>query len=125
MNLRITVRIAALGVAAALMGLLIGIITQQSQWQANELRERLRQVDSESFRIADQFKDYMRELNFILLGLGITGDSTDLIKFPKASQELDAWINDQKPKLNSEKEREIMQQIDRAYDDYQLVAQEL
>src|SRR6476660_4412191 len=99
MNAPITVRIVTLGAAATLMGLLIGIITQQGQWQAKELRARLRQVDSESFRIAEQFKDYMRELNFILLGLGNTQTTPDFVKFPKASEALDAWINEQKPKL--------------------------
>ena len=56
-------RLILLASGICLMGLLIGLMTLSSQRQSNELRQRLKRADSETFRIADQFRDYLRRLN--------------------------------------------------------------
>ena len=63
MKFGVTFRLAALGAAVGLMGVLIVLITLSSQREANELRARLSTVDSESFDLADHFKDMLREVN--------------------------------------------------------------
>jgi signal transduction histidine kinase len=125
MNYRIKLRVIALGTAIALIGLAIGLMTVRSQRQAAELRQRLTQVDSESFRIADQFGDYLRRLNNSLFRYGVGRAPADLDKFRVASDELNSWIDEQKPKLRTATEIAAMQQIDSAYDDYLRVANEL
>ena len=55
-------RLIALASAVGLMGVLIVLTTLNSQRQATELRTRLSQVDSESFGIAEHFKDALREV---------------------------------------------------------------
>ena len=125
MNLPIKVRLMSLAAAISLMGLVIGYMTVTSQRQASELRARLNQVDSESFRIADQFRDFLRQLNNSLFGYGSDRDPADRDKFLKASRELDLWIDEQKPKLTSDQEKNLMQQIDAAYDDFLRAANEL
>src|SRR5580658_10671505 len=60
-------RLAALGVAAGLMGVLIALATILSQKQSRELRLQLNIVDSESAGIAEHFKDTLREVNTIRL----------------------------------------------------------
>jgi len=125
MNLRITFRLIAFAVGIGLMGLVILFETMRSQRQAQELRERLNQVDSESFRIADQFREYLRQLNSSMYRYGNGHDPAERDAFLKASHELDVWIDEQKPKLRTDQERALMQQIDAAYDDYLRAATEV
>ncbi len=63
MNRSVNIRLAALGFAAGLMGLLIALAVVLSQRQGDKLRAQLNTVDSESFGIAEHFKDSLREVN--------------------------------------------------------------
>jgi signal transduction histidine kinase len=125
MNLRIKLRLIGLAVGIGLMGLVIVFETIQSHRQAQELRAQLNLVDSESFRIADQFREFLRELNGSMYRYGIDRDPAEREGFLKASQALHLWIDEQKPKLTSDREKALMQQIDAAYDDYLRAAGEL
>lgn len=114
-----------LALVVALMGVLIVLATLNSQRQAAELRDRLSQVDSESFRIADQFRDSLRELNNTMQRYGTDHDPAVWNEFIEASRKLNGWIDDQKPKLTTEREKDALEQIDVAYNDYLRVAKEL
>src|SRR4051812_39789937 len=96
--------------AIVLIGLGIAFLTTKLQWHSGELRAQLIQVDSESFRIADEFADYLRQLNDALHRYGGAHVPPDRQAFTKASQELELWIERQKRKLTSEQERATMQQ---------------
>jgi signal transduction histidine kinase len=124
MNLHAKPRLIGLAAGIALMGLAIAFMTVKSQRQANELRARLNQVGSESFRIADQFGDLLRQVNDALYRYGADHLPADREAFTRASDGLNRWIDEQKPKLSSDTERSLMQQIDTAYDDYLLAASE-
>jgi signal transduction histidine kinase len=125
MNFGIKFRLAALGLATALMGALIVLITLYSQRQGAELRTRLNQLDSESFKIADQLKDALRDVNDKMLLYRTVPNASNWKQFLGASHQLDVWIETQKPKLNTQGEKDILQQIDDAYDDYLRAAQDL
>src|SRR5262245_51831870 len=125
MNFRIKLRLIGLAGAISLMGLGIVIMTVTSQQQARELRQQLNQVDSESFRIADEFRNFLRQLNNSMYRYGSGHEPSELETFRKASHELDLWIDKQTPKLASEQERTLMRQIAAAYDDYLRAASEL
>jgi len=56
-------RLTALTLSLILMGALIVIVTFTSQRQSEEAKARLGQVDLESFRIADGFKEKLRFAN--------------------------------------------------------------
>src|ERR1035438_6387472 len=60
-NTRIKLRLAALGLALGLLGALIVGVTLTSQQRGEETRARLGQVDMESMRISDRFKDKRSE----------------------------------------------------------------
>src|SRR5262245_56694005 len=107
------------------MGLAIVVMTVKSHQHAQELRARLNQVDSESFRIANEFRDFLRQLNNSLYGYGSDHNPAALEKFIKSSHELDLWIDAQKPKLTTAQEKSLMQQIDASYDNYLRVAKQL
>ena len=125
MNFGIKMRFTALALVVGLMGVLIVLTTLNSQRQAAELRARLSHVELESFGIADHFKDSLRALNSTMLSYGIRHDTTDWESFLKVSHELDLWIDEQKPKLNTQQEKDVLQQIDYAYDDYVRAGREL
>lgn len=118
MNVRLMLRLIGLAAAICLMGLPIVFMTIRSQCQAGELRARLNQVDSESFRITDEFRDFLRQVNNSLYRYGGEHDPADLEHYARASRQLDLWIDAQKPKLRSEPENELMRQIDVGYDVY-------
>jgi len=118
-------RIAALVGAFLLVAGCIAWLTVQLQREASELRTRLRQADSESFRIADQFSEFLGKLNDSLYHYGRSHVLPDVAAFSKATNELNKWIDEQKPKLTSVEEKAAMEQIDHAYDDYMRVAGEL
>jgi signal transduction histidine kinase len=125
MKFGIKFRITALAVVVTLLGVLILLATVNSQHQAAELRARLSQVDLESFQISDQFRDSLRELNNIMLRYGFEHDATVWNEFLEASRKVDVWIDDQKPKLTTAREKEALKEIDYAYDDYLRVARNL
>jgi len=125
MNFGIKFRLVLLGSALVLVGALLVMITVVSQRHAGELRVRLGQIDSESFGIADRFKDTLREVNDEMFHYGAFHDPAAWDEFLKRSQELNVWIDEQKPRLNTQREKDILQQIDTAYDDYLSVARNL
>jgi signal transduction histidine kinase len=118
MKFGVTFRLAALGAAVGLMGILIVLITFSSQREAEELRARLSTVDSESFGISEQFKDRLREVNTMRLRDAIEPTPATWEQFLKASHELDAWMEQEAPKLTTKPERDLLQQAKTAFDDY-------
>jgi signal transduction histidine kinase len=118
-------RLAALGVAAGLMGVLIVLATVLSQRQAGELRVQLQTVDSESAGISEHFKDSLREVNNVRLHYTMSHDPAAWQQFLKAGHELDLWLEQQAPKLNTSRELETLRQVKTAYDDYIAAARQL
>jgi len=125
MNFRVKLRLIGLMASMALVAMGIAWLTVKSQRQASGLRNHLSDVTSESFQIADRFQDYLRQLNLSLYRFGSGHAPADWAQFGKASQELDDWIDAQKPMLASPSEKLLMLQIDEAYTNYLGVAAEL
>ncbi len=118
-------RLLALAAGLALAWLLIGLMTVRSQRQAGFLRARLSQLESESFRVADDFRDDLRKLNESLYHYGRSHTSPDVAAFMQASDELDRWLEAQKPKLTTASEKAVMEQMNTTYDDYRRAASAL
>jgi signal transduction histidine kinase len=118
-------RLAALGVAAGLMGVLIAVATILSQKQSAELRAQLKVVDSESAGISEYLKDSLREVNSIRLHYIMERDPSTWLQFLNASHELDSWLDQQAPKLNTGPELEALRDVKSAYEDYLAAAQQI
>ena len=114
MKNRVQQKLIGLVAAIVLVWLGIAFLTVRLQQQWGELRTQLKQVDSESFRIADQFRDSLRQLNESLYHYGRSHVLPDVAAFNHASHELDLWIDSQKPKLATSREKTVMEQIDAA-----------
>src|SRR5213596_2899798 len=118
-------RLAAFAVGMGLTVLVIVSSAVKSWQRIAEVRERLTQVQSESLRIAEQFRHSLWTLSDSLVRYGASHNLADWEQFNRAASELDAWIDEQKPKLNTPREKDTMQQIDVAYDDYRAAAKEV
>jgi signal transduction histidine kinase len=125
MNLSVNFRLAALGFAAGLMGLLIVVAIVLSQRQADKLRAQLNTVDSESFSISEHFKDSLREVNNIRFRYTVDHDPAAWEQFLNASRELDGWMDQQSPRLTTGRENDALRQVKSAYDDYLAVARQM
>ncbi len=118
MNLTVKLRLAALSIGLALMGALIVVVTLSSQQQAEEARAHLGQVDLESMRISDRFKDKLRFANDELHRYATKPDPAAWNEFVKAAEELKTWVQNQSPTLTAGLEREILRQMEAACDTY-------
>jgi signal transduction histidine kinase len=118
-------RVAALAAACALMGALIVLAMLSLQRRSADLRAQLGKVVSESFGIADGFRERLRHLNDLLYHYGNSHAAPDFSAFNRASHDVDLWIDEQKLKLTTAEEKEAMEKIDVAYDRYLLVATNL
>jgi signal transduction histidine kinase len=118
MKFAMTFRLAALGAAVGLMGVLIVLITLSSQREADELRARLSTVDLESAGIAEHFKDSLREVNTARLRYAIDHNPATWEQFLKGSHELDLWLDQQAPKLTTDDEKKTLSKVKVAFDDY-------
>jgi signal transduction histidine kinase len=125
MSRGIKLRLAAFVLAIMGMVVLIGWVAHSSWRRTGELREKLTEVQLQSFQIADHFQQSILELNNLVLRYGAYRHPGDWTQFRNASTNLDHWIDEQRPILSSEHEKHILDLINTNYDYYLAAAQEL
>ncbi len=118
-------RLIALGLAVGLMGALIVFVTLDSELRAREARERLSQLDSESFRLTERFKDRLREVNDKMRRYASFHEPAVWGDFQEASREFRSWIGRQEAALLTEREKTVLGQIKQGYADYEKRAADL
>jgi signal transduction histidine kinase len=85
----------------------------------------LGEVDLESFRIADAFKEKLRHANDQMRRHSTTEDPAAWDEFLKASDELKTWIEDKASSLTADREQELLRQMAATHRDYMQKAAEL
>jgi len=121
MKLRLVAFILAIVAIVALVAW-----TAQSAWRrSGELREKLTGVHLKSFQIADHFQQTILELNNAVLRYGVYHDPNDWAYFEKTSKDLDQWIDEQVSLLSTAKEKQVLEQINSAYDQYMAAARQI
>jgi len=124
-NAKIKLRLAGLGLALGLMGALIVGIMLSSQQHGEETRARLGQVDLESMRIADRFKDKQRYAGDQMRRYSSSRDPAYWQEFLRASGDLKTWIDTQPSRLTPGLEQEVLKQMAAAYAVYMQKARDL
>jgi signal transduction histidine kinase len=100
------------------------VFASTSVWtHLNALRSSLNDAQSESFDTANHFQRFFLDLNTRALRYEIVGKPEDWQGFMQEWDQLNAWIDTQKPKLKTDLERQVLQNIDDAYDVYRAEAQ--
>ena len=118
-------RLIALGLAVGLMGALIVLVTLESERRARGARERLTQVESESFQLAERFRERLREVNDTVRHAASFHEPALWGQFQAASRDLRVWIGQQEATLLTQQEKMILGQIKLAYEDYEKRAVDL
>jgi signal transduction histidine kinase len=111
-------RLIALGLAVSLMGVLIVVATLTAERSARQARGRLSQVDSESFRIAERFKDRLREVNDKMRRYASFHEPAVWDEFLQASHGFQFWIAQQQAHASTGREKAVLDQMKAAFDDY-------
>jgi signal transduction histidine kinase len=118
-------RLSVFVLGIGLMVALVGWAGHTAWTQIRELQQKVTAVHLKSFQIADHFQQTILELNNTLLRYGVSHDANEWAHFTADSQALDRWIDDQRPILYTENERQILDQINVAYDDYLAAARQI
>ncbi len=92
---------------------------------ARTVAERLNTVDIESFRLADHFEQSILELDYLLLRFAQRRDEVLWKEFDQTSDELNVWLSEQAPRLQSDQEKNLLASLDAAYDVYLDAARKL
>ena len=121
----IQLRLTGFALAIVLVALLIAWAAHASLLRVKQLSARLTSAQISSFQTADYFQAHLQELDYILLRYAVQRDAADREQFVKGWEELNKWIDSQKPTLTTPKELAILNQIDTAYDDYHAAATNL
>ncbi|MBL9139445.1 MAG: hypothetical protein JNK85_26485 [Verrucomicrobiales bacterium] len=97
-----------------------------TSWSSGQrLRERLDEVDTESFRLAERFQERLLELNEDLPRFPSPDTAARRATFEQAARGLDEWLAGQREKLGSEDELRVLQHLDSALDGYLGAAREM
>src|SRR5205814_192500 len=105
------IRLAVVMLAMAGMVALIAWTAHTSWSRTAELREKLTDVQLQSFLIADHFQQTILGLNNLVLRYGVYHERKDWDHFEAGSKKLDAWIDEQRPVLSTEKEKHVLDLI--------------
>ena len=118
-------RLVAFVLAIGLMVILIAGTAHRAWQRIAELQRKLTSVQLKSFQIANHFQQTILELNNRVLRYGVSQDPAEWGRFDAESQALDHWIDEQGPLLPTEQEKQVLDQINAAYDDYLAAARQI
>lgn len=120
-RVRLSLLIMGMAAVASLM-----LWSVQNSWhRITELERKLTGSHLESFRLADDFQQRLLNLNGSMLRFASRREPVIWSAFEQASAQLDRWIDEQNPKLNTPDERALLQRINAIYDEYLAAARRL
>src|ERR1017187_10780137 len=122
MSVGMKYRLVAFILAIAGMVALIAWAGHTSWQRSGELREKLTTVQLQSFQIAEHLQQTIWELNNLVLRYGVYHDTDAWAQFQTRSKELDNWIDEERPILSTEGERQVLDLINTNYDNYMAAA---
>jgi signal transduction histidine kinase len=125
MNRGIKFRLIAFVLAIVMMLTMIAGTALVAWRQIGEMRKKTTAEELKSFEIADHFQQTILELNHALLSYGFSRASNDWAGFAADSAALDRWIDAQRPSLGTEREKLVLDQINRDYDHYVNAARQI
>lgn len=121
MNRALKVRLTAFALVIITLAVAIGFAAYSSWREVRRLQTRLSTGHLRSFEIADHLQASVLKLQTSLVRYELRHDAEDLNAFRHDSSDLDKWISEQKPVLNSARELALLNDVDAAYDRYRTV----
>jgi signal transduction histidine kinase len=123
MTSNVKLRLVGFILAIALMVSLVTWTALTSARLLDESRARMSLADSESFRIAGTFQQRILGLNERLRKVALHRETETWPAFQSDGESLNRWIEQQH--LSAPAEKEVLSEINAAYDDYYLAAEQL
>lgn len=106
------------GVAITVLGAGLGWIANAMWGNLGELRRELSTLQAESFHIADHLDGAIRELNETALRFDVHRNAADLDRFRRQGADAQEWISQQRPRVNTERERDLLREIQGSLSSY-------
>jgi hypothetical protein len=122
MNPGIKFRIAVFITTIVLLVLLIAWTAHNSWERISQSHQKLSQMQSQSFQIADHLQQSILGLNNRILRYAAYHNDVDWFIFSGSSKDLQDWLAEQKPMLSSDAEHSLLLQINAAFQDYLIAA---
>lgn len=116
-------RLIAFSVAIVAAVALIAWASETSWEQFERLDTGFQEEELGSFDIADAFQAKIHSANYTLVRFGTHEANAERQRFEQQSKDLNRWLDERKALLTTSREREVMEQIDLAYDVYLAAAQ--
>ena len=119
-GIRLWLLIAALFLVAG--GTIYGLFSAWHRLQ--EIEAKLNTSQMERFQLASEVRRELQNLNTSMLYYTLVRDPEQWAQFERASSDLDNWIDKHDPSVNphslltTEAERQVMKELNQAYDDY-------
>jgi signal transduction histidine kinase len=118
MRLGIQFRLFAFGSAIILAALSMGWAAHITWQRFEELTDKLTPSQIESFQTGDHFRATLQELNSRLARFTASKDPEQWRLFRQECADLNGWIDQQRPSLQTAPEVAILNRIDTTYDSY-------
>lgn len=112
------IRIFVLALTILAMFTAVTFISHHTVRQLGKLRKTSASIQIASFQMVDQFHALVVDFNVALLKLEVSNDSKDETELQSLRQKMADWIGTQKFSLDSDKERALLEQIDRKFNRY-------
>jgi len=111
-------RLAGFVLAIVAAAVLLGWAAHTALGRGAALSVTLLREQAENFRIADQFETELHRLRTLLTRFEIHHDLEDWRRFQEEQKALDAWLDERRLRVNTRVEREVLVEIDVAYEEY-------
>lgn len=121
----IQIRLTAFALGIVLLALMIAWAAHASLQRVAQLSDKLTSVQISSFQTADYFQAHLQKLDYTLLRYQLRRDPLDRQQFLSGWTNLNDWIDVQSPTLTTPKERDILDKINAAFDDYSAASSNL
>ena len=97
---------------------LLGWAAHTALGRGAALSATLLREQAENFRIADQFETELHRLRTLLTRFEIHHELQDWRQFQEEQKALDAWLDERRLRVNTRLERDVLGEIDAAYEEY-------
>ena len=104
--------------ATVLLALVVGWAGRNTWQELRQLHQSFASVQADAFHLSDYIEASVRSLDETVLRFDLRRNPEDQAAFKKLSQELKQWIRTHQATATTPKERDLMGQIERAFETY-------
>ena len=116
--MKVRVRSYGYALATVVLVLVVGWAGRVTWQELRQLHQSFTSVQADAFHLSEHIEASVRDLNEIVLRFDLRRRPEDRAAFQKKSQDLQQWIRAHQPTVTTPAERELLGQIEAAFDGY-------